>query len=120
MKRWKSFFPPFSLSNQFPFWPDYWVVEYFWGFLDILGYTKNDSTIQDGVLLIYLLGINGFLSYMNLGFGLRYSLFMPMICLLIPTIGNLETLGIVAQILVFNVLATRHRLYNALRRPVRH
>jgi hypothetical protein len=116
----KSFFPPFSLSNQFPFWPDYWVVEYFCGFLDILGYTNNNSIVQDGVLLIYLLGINGFLSYISFGFSLRYSLFTFMICLFIPSIGNLEAFGIVAQILVFNIVAAYYQLYNTIRRPVRH
>jgi hypothetical protein len=94
-------------------------LPYFWGFLDILSYTNKDSITQDEIWLTSLLGMNDFLSYMSLGFGLRYSLFIPMIFLFIPTIGNLETAGIVARVLVFNIFAAYHRYYDAIKRPVK-
>jgi hypothetical protein len=96
----KSFFPSFSLFNQFPFWPDYWVIEYFWGFLDILGYI-NISIMQDGVWFIYFLGINGFPFNMNFDLFLLCSLYI-----------NLKG-GSIEQILVFTYFAS------FIARPVR-
>jgi hypothetical protein len=77
--RTKPFFPLLRLLNQLPF---------FWGFLDILGYTNEVSIMQDGFWFIYFLGINDFLSYRSFDFHLLCILYIPMM-------ASLKTRGVI-------------------------